>query len=86
MSARSNSETQSHSSQVSCGQQTPLVAILTISDSYFQLPSVDAAIAAYSIDLSNYAIALSGHHAEVSALRESPQNNIPLENLSVLRI
>jgi hypothetical protein len=86
MSAQSDSETQSLSSQAFCGQQAPLVATFVAPESYSQLRLVDAAVAASSIDLTNHVIALDSHRYEFFASSESPQDSIPLENLFVLRI
>jgi hypothetical protein len=86
MSAQSDSETQSLSSETSCGQQSPLVAILTGSDSSVRIESFDTANALPSITIPARAILLNDHRDVFSPPNESPQQSIPLENLSVLRI
>jgi hypothetical protein len=80
------SEALSLSSQSSCGQRTPLVAILTVSESSFQLPSVDTVIAASPISAPHHTSTLDSHCYESLHSNESPQNPVPLENLSILRI
>jgi hypothetical protein len=86
MSASSNPKAQSLATQASCGRQIPLVATFAAPESYFQLRFVDAAVGASSIDLTNHALALDSHGYEFLVSSESPQNGIPLKNLSILRI
>jgi hypothetical protein len=86
MSARSDSETQSISSNTSCGGQLPVAATLASPESYFQLRSVESTVAAPSVDLTKYAVALDGYRNEFLSSKESPRNSSPFENLSVLRI
>jgi hypothetical protein len=83
VSAHSDSETLS--SSTSCNQPAPLLAILAASDSLL-LKSVFAADASFSIDISVRASTLANRFHEFQSLRESPQESIPLENLSILRI
>ena len=86
MSAQSDSETQSLSSDASCGQQAPLLAILAGSDSSIRIESIDTANPLPSIDLPIRAVAPNNHRHDFLPSKESPQSSIPLENLSVLRI
>jgi hypothetical protein len=86
MSAQSDSEASSFSSQVSCGQQTPLVAVLTSFESSLQIESGSAANTALSIDVPAHAASLNHHALDFSLQKPSPQQAIPLENLSVLRV
>jgi hypothetical protein len=86
MSAQSDSETQSLSSETSCGQQSPLVAILTGSDSSVRIEFFEAANALPSITIPTRAVLLNDHRDVFSPPNESRQQSIPLENLSVLRI
>ena len=86
MSAQSDSGAQATSSDASCGQQTPLLATLTSSDSSFQVVSVASANAAVSVETLVQAVTLSGHAHDFLPPKRSPQQSIPLENLSVLRI
>jgi|SRR5215470_19095578 len=83
MSAQSDSGVLS--SPVSCGQQAPLMAILAATDSSIQLQSVSAASAVVSIDASNHAFTLENRVHEFPS-KDSPQQRVPLESLSVLRI
>ena len=77
----------SFSSQVSCGQQTPLLAILSASDSSsIQVDSVVAAVTPVSIGVSVDAVAVHSRFGEFLSSKDSPQQSIPLENLSVLRV
>jgi hypothetical protein len=85
MSTQLDSETLSFSSQASCGQQSPLVAILTSSESSLQPLSTNTAIAA-SGNLPNRTITPASRPHDFLPSKESPQNSIPLENLSILRI
>jgi hypothetical protein len=84
MSAESDSG--AVSSPVSCGQQSPPLAILATSDSSVQLKSVFAANPPSSIDNLRYAFALAARSDEFPSSKESPQQSISLESLSVLRI
>jgi hypothetical protein len=84
MSAQPGSETLS--SSASCGQPSPLQAILATSDSSIQLESVFEANAPFSIDNPSHALALNGQLYRSRSPKESPQQSIPLESLSVLRI
>ena len=88
LSTQSDSEGQSISSDASCGQQTPLLAILTSSssDSSIQLDSLAPANAALAIESSIHRVTLSGYANDFFPSKGSPQQSIPLENLSVLRI
>jgi hypothetical protein len=83
MSAQSDSG--ALSSSASCGQQAPLLAVLAASDSSVQLESEFAANPPYSIDSLAYPFALAVRSDEFPSTKESPQQIIPLENLSVLR-
>jgi hypothetical protein len=78
--------TSSLSSQASCGRQTPPVAILTASESSIQLDSFRTANAPLSIDVPAHAATLNIHLHDFLPSTESPQRNIPLEKLSVLRV
>ena len=86
MSAQSDSEASSLSSLASCGQQTPLFATLTNSESSLQLEFASAANALFSTDLQSYAAVLNSHRLDFLPSEISPQQSIPLENLSVLRV
>jgi hypothetical protein len=84
MAARSDSE--ALSSSVSCGQQSPLLAILARSDSDVQLKSVFAADAPVSINNPDQIFSVADRlHGFLSPI-ESPQQSTPLQSLSVLRI
>jgi hypothetical protein len=84
LSAQSDSDTVS--SLASCSQPSPIAAILAASEASVQLKSVSAANAAFSIDNSDHASTPVNRFREFSSLEKSPQQSIPLENLSVLRI
>src|ERR1700749_1298214 len=86
MSSQSESETQSLGSDTSCGQQAPLLAILTGSDSSVRIESIDTANALPSIDLPIRPVASKNRRGDFLPSKESPQSSIPLENSSVLRI
>src|SRR5690349_19370703 len=61
MSAQSDSEASSFSSQVSCSQQTPLVAVLTSFESSLKIESRDATISLVSIDAPAHSVTVSHH-------------------------
>jgi len=84
MSAQSDSGTLS--SPASCGQQSPLLAILAASDSSIQLQSKFAANAFFSIDDPDYAFPLADRSDNFPSSKDSPQQSTGLESLSVLRI
>jgi hypothetical protein len=86
MSAQSDSEASSFSSQVSCGQQTPLVAVLTSFESSLQIESGSEANTLLSIDIPANAATLDRYIRDFLLLEQWPQQTIPLENLSVLRV
>jgi hypothetical protein len=86
MTAPSDSETYWLSSDASCGQQAPLLAILAGSDSSIPIGSTDTADPLPSIDLPIHAVASNSQRDDFLPSKESPQSSIPLENLSVLRI
>lgn len=85
-SAQSDSEASSLSSQAACGQQTPLVAVLTSFESSLQIESGGAANALFPIDIQTHAVTLNRHVLDFSLQKQSPQQSIPLENLSILRV
>jgi hypothetical protein len=84
ISSQSDSETLS--SLATCSPPSPVAAILVASDTSVELKSVSAANAAFSIDNPDHASASANPFREFSSSKESPQQSIPLENLSVLRI
>jgi hypothetical protein len=84
MSAQSNSE--ALSSPASCGGQAPLLAVLGNSVTSTQFESVDAASAPFSSNALIHSATLKNSSVDSLSSNESPQNNIPLENLSILRI
>jgi len=86
ISAQADSEASSFSSQVSCGQQTPLVAVLTSFESSLQIESRDASISMVSIDAPAHAVTLSHHVLDFSLQKQSPQQASPLEDFSILRV
>jgi hypothetical protein len=83
MSAQSDSKTLS--SPTSCGEQSPLLAILSGTDTSIQFKSVGATAPFSSTNLIRSA-ASKNILAESLSAKESPQESIPLENLSILRI
>ena len=84
MSAQSDSDEQSLASDALCiGQQTPLLAIVTASDSSVQIESIGAV---HFLDIPTHAVTLDSHLDNFSPSKESPQQGIPLESLSVLRV
>lgn len=84
MSAQSHSQTLS--SPASCGEQAPLLAVLSTSNTSVQFKYVDSATAPFPGALPIHVTALNIRSVDSFALNGSPQENIPLENLSVLRI
>ncbi|HUE43050.1 MAG TPA: hypothetical protein VMP12_05775 [Candidatus Sulfotelmatobacter sp.] len=85
MSVQPDPDALSLSSPASCGQQAPLLAVLTDSGSSIQLKSIAAAIAPFAIDAPEHAITPNSGPNECLSAKESP-HGIPLENLSVLRV
>jgi hypothetical protein len=84
MSAQSDSNTLS--SPASCGEPASLLAILIGSDTSIPFKSVDAVPAPFSADLSIHTAAPKNTSVQSLSSNESPQESLPLENLSVLRI
>jgi hypothetical protein len=74
------------SSQATCGQQNPLLAVLAASDSSIQLQSTFAASALFSIGNPGNAFKIADRSGEFPSSKDSPQQSTSLENLSVLRI
>jgi hypothetical protein len=85
MSVQSDSET-SFSSQISCGQQTPLFAILTSVESSLEIASGDTAVSNLSAEIQAHAVTLARCLHDSSFQKQSPPRSIPLENFSVLRV
>jgi hypothetical protein len=85
MSIQSDPDALSLSSPASCGQQAPLLAVLTDSGSSIQVKSIATAIAPFAIIAPEHAITLNSSPNESLSAKESP-HSIPLENLSVLRV
>ena len=87
MSAQSDSEASSFSSQVSCGQQTPLVAVLTSFESSLQIESGSAANTTLSSNVPAHAVTLNIITFSIFRCKNSRLNKLfLLENLSVLRV
>ena len=84
MSAQSDSNTLS--SPTSCGEQSPLLAILSGTDTSLQFKSPHAVAPPFSSSQLIHATTPKNISAESLPSNESPQESIPLENLSVLRI
>ncbi len=84
-SAQADSDVLSLSSQTSCGQQTPPLAILWGSDSSVRFELVSTANAQLSIYLPMHAVSLFGQLHNLRLSKDSPQQSIPLANLTVLR-
>ncbi|HEY2823366.1 MAG TPA: hypothetical protein VGJ06_20145 [Candidatus Acidoferrum sp.] len=84
MSAQSDSKTLS--SPASCGEKAPLLAILSGSDPTIQFNAINAATAPFSSNVLIHTATPKNISAESLSSNESPQESIPLENLSVLRI
>jgi len=86
MSATADSDTFSVSSQSSCGQQAPLVAVLTGSEPSIQLKSDVVAHVPLSIEVPNRALSQNNRAYESPNQKQWPQQGSPLESFSVLRI
>jgi hypothetical protein len=76
------------SSPASCGDQAPVLAVLTSSDEFSQLKSGSQSIVPFAIDSPNRTSALVSPLHESLSADESPQTRqtLPIEALSVLRI
>jgi hypothetical protein len=86
MSAMPDSEARSLSSEASCSQQTPLFAIVTSPTSSIHSESKVAANMPLSIDRPAQNLNLNLDRQKFLRLKDSPQQSIPLDNISVLRI
>ena len=73
------------SSLASCGQQLPLLAILTVPELSAQIQSLAATDAPVPIDVSNHIFALNSRFNPFVFLHQAPQQSVPLEKFSVLR-
>ena len=83
---RSDVSTLSVSSAATCGEQAPLVAVLTNSESSVQLSSSNLVATPFSFASRTQAVVSPIHPINALVSNESPQQSIPLANLSILRI
>jgi len=84
-SAQADSDALSPSSKTSCDQRTSPLAILPGSDFSIRLEFVSAANSLFPVDLPMHAVGLSSHVRNLTSSKDSPQQSIPLANLTVLR-
>jgi len=86
MSDQVDAASPSISSPTLCNPQSPLLAILATSDSSIRSESLVAAVLPFSNAAPTNAPTLSTVTRTFFLPEDSPQQSIPLENLSILRI